>query len=209
MNIKPVWVLSAIISMALPTFADEQKDNETWYQFDEKEHRKAGPAHQSSAPQLDSQEAAPPFAPPIDSAEPDTLSVPYILQPGQPDPPPATTQIQTFYEPVMQPSPLAMRFWPGVGPLYGVNGWGSNRMWGAPAFGWGAMRPINKVVQTGPSKASGNYFNPSTPDPTASGGYYAGSGNTPKAVPVYQPEPQTKDYWGKQGSPLPPEMQPQ
>lgn len=209
MNIKPVLVLSAIISMALPALADQQKDNETWYQFEEKEHRKAAPPHHQSAPQPTTQEPAPQFAPPINPADGNTLSVPYILQQGQPDPLPATTQIETFYEPVIQPGPLALPFWAGAAPLYGLNGWGPTRMWGAPAFGWGAMRPINKVVQTGPSKASGNYFNPSTPDPTASGSYYAGSGNTPKAVPVYQPEPQTKDYWGKQGSPLPPEMQPQ
>jgi hypothetical protein len=194
------------------------KNNETWYQFTDKEQG-------ASTHQRPSRGAAP-----AHTQESETVPVPYILQPGPADPAPATSHIETTLEPVIQPGAMAMPYWNGVAPFYGAGHWGGNGIWGGNGFGfgggygrpgWGAplgafpfgpsmtLRPSSRVVQSGPSKASGNYFNPSTPDPTASGSYYAGSGNTPRAVPVYQSEPETKDYWGKDGSPLPPEMQPQ
>jgi hypothetical protein len=71
------------------------------------------------------------------------------------------------------------------------------------------FRPVTRVVQTGPSKASGNYYAPATGDPTASGNYYAPAVEAPRAVPVYRPEPNPKNYWGKPGSPLPNDQQPE
>lgn len=155
----------------------------------------------------------------------------YILTPpSNPVEPPATTHVETTWVPTGQQNNVVMPFWGGVAPYYGGRNWFGNGYWGGGGWGrnngWGyspwasplglgmmnngpGMRPIKKLVQDRPSKASGNYYAPSTPDPTASGNYYAGSGDAPRASSVYQPEAQPKDYWGNQGSPLPPEMQPQ
>jgi hypothetical protein len=58
-----------------------------------------------------------------------------------------------------------------------------------------------RVIQTQPSKASGNYYQPSTVDSTASGSYYANTGGG--AMPIItSPEP-VKDYWGPAGNPFP------
>jgi hypothetical protein len=56
----------------------------------------------------------------------------------------------------------------------------------------------NRIIQTGPSPASGNYYQPSTANPTASGGYYAS--DTPVVTPVAQPKSQPKSYWGSSSS---------
>lgn len=70
----------------------------------------------------------------------------------------------------------------------------------------------NRVIQTGPSPSSGNYYQPATADPTASGGYYA-SGSTAVTAPAAPPtKNQPRNYydsygsdnnWGASGSPLP------
>jgi hypothetical protein len=237
-NIKTVLLLSATLLLAQSAaIADEEKnkqwkEQDTWYQFTDKEQN--GGFHTGRATTHGSASTAPavvtPTAPAASDNTGEVLSVPYILQPGQPAPAPATTHIETTFEPYVQPGSVALPFLGGITPYYHGGGWAGNGFWGGTGFGLGApyahggwraplgvypspaqltFRPISRLVQSGPSKASGNYFNPSTPDPTASGSYYAGSGNTPTAVPVYQPEAQSKDYWGKQGSPLPPEMQPE
>jgi hypothetical protein len=237
-NIKTVLLLAATLLLAQSAAIAEEKnkqwkDQDTWYQFTDKEQRGGFHTERGTSRGIPSTDTftVPTSAPAPTSDNNEVLSVPYILQSGAADPAPATTHVETTFEPMVQPSSLAMPYWAGgVSPYFGGNGWRGNQFWGGNNFGWNApyahggwraplgiypspaqltFRPITRLVQTGPSKASGNYFNPSTPDPTASGSYYAGSGNTPKAVPVYQPEAQTKDYWGKQGSPLPPEMQPQ
>jgi hypothetical protein len=56
-----------------------------------------------------------------------------------------------------------------------------------------------EVIETGPSPASGNYFQPAASDPSASGNYYAGG--TPWQVPINIPST-TKDYWGPSGTPF-------
>jgi hypothetical protein len=73
----------------------------------------------------------------------------------------------------------------------------------------------NRFIQTGPSPSSGNYYQPATADPSASGGYYA-SGSTAIATPAAQPtKSQPKSYydaygsdnnWGASGSPLPKDL---
>lgn len=61
---------------------------------------------------------------------------------------------------------------------------------------WG--RPM--TIQTGPSPSSGNYYQPSSADPSASGSYYA-SGN-PWQTPVINNGGASKDYWGPDGNPF-------
>ena len=102
--------------------------------------------------------------------------------------------------------------WSGHGP-YGGFGWGSPAAgalyagsFGNRMFGWsrnGMLSPT-RFNQSMPSKASGNYYEPSTVDPTASGGYY--SSGAPAMTPVMSspgqlPE-QLKDYWGPSGNPF-------
>ena len=65
----------------------------------------------------------------------------------------------------------------GMGMGMGMAGMGGN----SPEFG----RLTNtRVIQTAPSKASGNYYAPSTTDPTASGSYYAGNASTSLVFPT-------------------------
>jgi hypothetical protein len=71
-----------------------------------------------------------------------------------------------------------------------------------------------RVIQTAPSKPSGNYYAPSTPDPTASGSYYSNSSgaSTSLVFPASHQggaESYTKpqrDYWGSGGNPFPKDM---
>jgi hypothetical protein len=104
----------------------------------------------------------------------------------------------------------------GYGLGYGGYGPGFGGWWGGPAMGalsagamsgaWmdaegiGEVRPEG-VIQTGPSKASGNYYAPSTVDPTASGSHYATT--TPAITPTFEEPEQPKDYWGSGGDPFP------
>ncbi len=103
----------------------------------------------------------------------------------------------------------ARNFAPGIG--YG--GWGGYGGYGGGGYGFsptlaglGFRRgPIcdpggGKVFQSGPSKASGNYYQPSTVDPSASGSYYASTG--PSQVLIGPSEPPPKDYWGPDGNPF-------
>ncbi len=66
-----------------------------------------------------------------------------------------------------------------------------------------------RVFQTAPSKASGNYYAPSTPDPTASGSYYGSNASTSLVFPTsHQSSPQSytkpqRNYWGSGGNPFP------
>jgi len=104
----------------------------------------------------------------------------------------------------------------GWGPGWGYGGWGGSYggfgggfgAFGAPLGGAPSViyHPVNKVVQDGPSKASGNYYRPSTPDPTASGNYYASPTGLPKAAPIVQQEGTPREYWGNGGNPLPDNM---
>lgn len=73
---------------------------------------------------------------------------------------------------------------------------GYGRGW---AGGFRQSRLGPQVIQTGPSHPSGNYYQPSTADPSSSGGYYASG--APWQVPV-QGSSNPQDYWGPQGSPF-------
>jgi hypothetical protein len=86
-------------------------------------------------------------------------------------------------------------------------------MGGMPGFGFGGgfgggtangtLTPT-RVTQTAPSKPSGNYYAPSSIDPSASGSYYAQTGSA--AYPVSGSSQSSgqgaKDYWGSMGSPF-------
>lgn len=61
-----------------------------------------------------------------------------------------------------------------------------------------------RVIQTAPSKASGNYYAPSTVDTSASGSYYASQ--SPAFTPMMAPKKSPTDYWGSQGSPFPKDL---
>lgn len=103
---------------------------------------------------------------------------------------------------------------PGLG--WGGYGWGG---YGWGGYGWGGWSPAaaalgfrrgaicdpggGRVFQSAPSKASGNYYQPSTVDESASGSYYA-SGSSQAILPPSEPPP--KDYWGPEGNPFKQQM---
>ncbi len=111
----------------------------------------------------------------------------------------------------------------GFGGFGGLGGWGGYGGWGGGPWGWyggsfgaaalgasaafmsggsqtGVVTPTN-VMQSAPSKASGNYYAPSTADSTASGGYYATT--APAAIPMMQQKAPITNFWGGSSSPLP------
>jgi hypothetical protein len=200
--------------------ADQKKweDQKTWADYSEREQRKTADA-QAKAQTKPKQET---LLDPILSTknQPAPVGQSYVVMPGS-DPPPQVPQVQveTTYVPTrVNQDPLWLPAY-GWGSAWGPGwGWGhrSGWGWGGPWYGgWGGfyggpsavtMRPVKRITQTGPSKASGNYYSPSTPDPTASGSYYATPSGLPKAAPIIQTEP-AKDYWGKNGNPLPDDMQ--
>lgn len=193
-------------------------DQETWIQFTEKESDggfKTNRPHPHPATSIIKHDSvlAPLYTPPeIDSGS--TVGMPVILDTNHsPEPVLGQNSWETTLLPVRR-NTVGMPFysgdWWGGRPYWGSHGYGGNSYLGNRMFNPGgyAWRPITRSVQTGPSKSSGNYFNPSTPDPSASGNYFAPSGNAPKAMPVYQPEPQPTNFWGKQGNPLPDDVQP-
>ncbi|HEY9677126.1 MAG TPA: hypothetical protein V6C76_03920 [Drouetiella sp.] len=127
--------------------------------------------------------------------------------------------------------------WGGIG--HGFGGWGHGyggwssgysafspfNYGGYGSFGYGGMSPIggssfqgtvpNRIIQTGPSPASGNYYQPATADPSASGGYYASSSpastysapvKTKNQPTSYYGKSGTDDMWGGGGSPLPKDL---
>lgn len=95
-------------------------------------------------------------------------------------------------------------FLPGLPVYRGFGGFGLPAFAGFGAFGnsfrLGTRLTTNRVFQSEPSKASGNYYQPSTVDPTASGSYYASSG--PTVIQASPAEPLPKDYWGPSGNPF-------
>jgi hypothetical protein len=100
-------------------------------------------------------------------------------------------------------------FAPGFGGGYGW-GWGNPGMGAAMMGAAGAMGSGNHsmfggetVIDDTPSKPAGNYYAPSTPNPSAAGNYYARTGAS-VAYPVQMPSPTgPKDYWGSMGNPFP------
>jgi hypothetical protein len=98
----------------------------------------------------------------------------------------------------------------GLGiPGMGMGGMGMGMGMGtSPEFG---RLTSTKVIQTAPSKASGNYYAPSTVDSTASGSYYANPSSTTMAFPLNHQNTQPsyksqKNYWGTSGSPFPKDL---
>lgn len=98
---------------------------------------------------------------------------------------------------------------------YGGYGLGSYGGYGLGRIG-GAHHGTtpNRVIQTGPSPSSGNFYQPATADPSASGGYYASGGQpAPQAPAPVKTKTQPTNYWkdaddnwGAGGSPLPKDL---
>lgn len=77
----------------------------------------------------------------------------------------------------------------GFGSGFGTS-YPSNYSWARP---FGRLSGQN-FIQTGPSKAAGNYYSPATVDPTAAGNYYASSDNHNQAAPKPRNQVFDKDY---------------
>jgi hypothetical protein len=93
--------------------------------------------------------------------------------------------------------------WAYGNPWFGGFGSGFGLLGGGSQFspygdGWGGGM-ASRVVQEEPSKASGNYYAPSTVDTTASGSYYAQTDGSTIQVPMKQPQTDSS-YWGKNSS---------
>jgi hypothetical protein len=102
-------------------------------------------------------------------------------------------------------------YWGGYG-MSGFGGYGYGGFGGVGGMGLGGgnslglMQPSH-VVQTEPSKASGNYYAPSTVDTTASGSYYAQTSGTAIQMPAKRPstnanywkQDSNSNYWGSGG----------
>ncbi|HEY9717292.1 MAG TPA: hypothetical protein V6C69_07485 [Trichormus sp.] len=101
----------------------------------------------------------------------------------------------------------------GFAPGFGGGAWG----WGNPGMGAAMMGAAGAmggsgnhsmfggatVIDDTPSKPAGNYYAPSTPNPSAAGNYYARTGSS-VAYPVQMPSTTgPKDYWGPAGNPFP------
>ncbi len=97
-------------------------------------------------------------------------------------------------------SPNYSNMYGGYGSGFGFGGIGNPASFMGGYGNWGAHQGTvpNRIIQTGPSPASGNYYQPATADPTASGGYYASG--TPTVAPAAQPKSQPKSYWGSSDS---------
>jgi hypothetical protein len=101
--------------------------------------------------------------------------------------------------------------WTGGWGWGGGFGWGGafNPYWGGLGAGFapglGSFRSTGmfstSVIQTEPSKASGNYYEPSTVDTTASGSYYASG--TPAMTPAMPVKTSPKTYWDENSNPIP------
>lgn len=195
---------------------EKWREQETWTQFTDKEQthtfkmRKPAPPVAAQPPVI--LESAP------RTAEPPSGITGYILDPA----PAPVNQTQQMMMMMMMPNPGYDAF---MGPGYVPQFYNSRSSHGFGPFfhstqryGWTTPMtgqnmpmpnmnspwvPSTRVIQTGVSKAAGNYYNPSTPDPTASGNYYADPGNAPKLRPIYTPAHSPQDYWGPTGNPFP------
>lgn len=124
-----------------------------------------------------------------------------------------------FQQPQQPQRPIEIMMGPSAfaGPSFrsqlGYGGYGGGFMGGLAPFGGAFMGsgcgrgfrqsplgPGVMQIQTGPSPASGNYYQPSTADPSASGGYYASG--APWQVPLNSTGNDPKDYWGPMGNPF-------
>jgi hypothetical protein len=90
--------------------------------------------------------------------------------------------------------------WGWYGGSFGAAGLGASAAFMSGGSQTGVVTPTN-VIQSAPSKPSGNYYAPSTADPSASGGYYATT--APAAIPMMQQKAPVTNFWGGSGSPLP------
>ncbi len=98
--------------------------------------------------------------------------------------------------------------YPGWGSGLGYSGYSGYRGYGTPWYSPGGyamnrMHSSNQqlgtlsgstVIQTAPSKASGNYYGPGSTDSSASGSYYAS--DTPSYVPAPKPYSTGDNFWG-------------
>jgi hypothetical protein len=101
--------------------------------------------------------------------------------------------------------------WFGAG-IYSSPFWGATsglwgRAWSGLGFGsnLGSLRSTGAfstaVIQSEPSKASGNYYAPSTIDTTASGSYYASG--APALTPAMRVNKSPDNYWDENSNPIP------
>lgn len=213
--------LSVIVFAQMADAADQQtvqewQDQETWAQFTDKEHHnnfkmttpKTGSRRPQEASNSSSDQPVSPLPSNLGPAGPGSapvsnFSVPaYIVMPGQA---PAMQQPMQRVESVITPIVRQQGYGFPFSPFGG--GFWNHRYGGGPAIV--GYRNSTRVVQTGPSKSSGNYYMPSTPDPRASGNFYASPTPAPVAMPVINKEPDSRDYWGRTGNQLPQDMQPQ
>lgn len=87
----------------------------------------------------------------------------------------------------------------------GWSGWGFGGMGPGTLGGLGSLRSTgvfsSAVIQSAPSKASGNYYAASTVDPTASGSYYATG--APALTPAIRVKTSPDSYWDDSSNPVP------
>jgi hypothetical protein len=88
----------------------------------------------------------------------------------------------------------------GFGGGFGGMGFGGGNFGGAPN---GVLTPT-RFSQSAPSKPSGNYYEPSNIDTTASGSFYASG--APAMTPIMKTGDSPKDYWGAGGNPFADQM---
>ena len=114
----------------------------------------------------------------------------------------------------------------GVGNIGYPGGFGWGGYGGNPLTGSGGFSPFNsthelgtlgpsQVIQIGPSKASGNYYQPSTVDTSASGSYYASTAPPAQQSAPVSPRPShsgwtspsgSGNFWGSSGTPFPKDL---
>lgn len=207
------------------------KDQETWSQFTDSEQAAAAHRHGSHPASATSSAAAPAqksgltplLHPEMSSGSSGGFTVPgYVMMPGAQSAPVPIQHEETTIIPVVRPGLGGSPY--GFNPLFG-GGWQGG--YGAFNPGWShghhdyggwagnlgggyypnspqmvGFRKETRFVQTAPSKSSGNYYSPSTPDPTSSGSYYASPAGTATAMPIIQQETPQKDFWGPNGNPM-------
>jgi hypothetical protein len=105
---------------------------------------------------------------------------------------------------------------------FGWGGYGGNPFTGSGGFSpfnstpeLGTLQGSSQVIQIGPSKSSGNYYQPSTVDTSASGSYYASTAPPAQQAAPVSPRPSHSgwtspsgngDFWGSGGNGLPKDL---
>lgn len=97
-------------------------------------------------------------------------------------------------------------FMPGAGGFLPAGFYGAANAGAFPGYpfqqslsqwGWNSN---TRVMQTGPSPSSGNYYSPASSNSSSSGSYYSAPAATQLMIPSSSDNP--PDYWGPQGNPF-------